>query len=265
MTSLDSAVSVNKNNNILSCFVKSNPAKLETKCRVILPYSEFLYSNVRQHQIRAFNEFTGSLLHKMQFSGVMELQGRVVINTNGRNSCPCTCCQSGCSKVQEANQGSNRPSNGPIQQPQQPEQQNGQIYPNAIIENQPPVRVENINVQVNPEVNQVQVQQVNTDLAEPRSPSGSGSISSSSGASDSPEIPVPETPAPEAPFEPKSTQTSPTKKATTSNSATQTLNNFAVTLMSAANLPTLSLTQEVPDVALWTKFIVNHPSWTKPE
>ena len=49
-------------------------------------------------------------------------------------------------------------------------------------------------------------------------------------------------------LEPKSTQTSPTKPK--SNSSTQTLNNFAVTLMSAASLPPFSLTQEVADVSL---------------
>ena len=53
---------------------------------------------------------------------------------------------------------------------------------------------------------------------------------------------------PLAVLEPKSTQTSPTKPK--SNSSTQTLNNFAVTLMSAASLPPFSLTQEVPDVSL---------------
>jgi len=49
-------------------------------------------------------------------------------------------------------------------------------------------------------------------------------------------------------LEPKSTQTTPTKPK--SNSSTQTLNNFAVTFLSAANLPPFSLTQEVPDVSL---------------
>ena len=51
-------------------------------------------------------------------------------------------------------------------------------------------------------------------------------------------------------FEPKSSQTSPSKP--TSNSSTQTINNFSFALAKSVSekFPSLSLTQEVPDVLL---------------
>ena len=214
-------------------------------------------------------------------AGVIELQGRVVVNANnvnGRNSCPCTCCQSGCNKGpdQPANPVSNPVLSGngaaaiPAESaPLPPQQQRLQnLTQQQQINSQPNHQSEapTNNAQVIAQNDPPKYHQVNPEIdsrettEDPGSPSVqvSSPTSSASKSPDIPDIPAPELPPLFLSLEPKSTQTSPTKPPSTSptkpkptsNSSTQTLNNFAVTLISAANLPPLSLTQEVPDVAL---------------
>jgi hypothetical protein len=224
-------------------------------------------------------------------AGVIELQGRVVVNANnvnGRNSCPCTCCQSGCNKGpdQPANPVSNPVLSGngaaviPAESaPLPPQQQRLQnLTQQQQINSQPNHQSEapTNNAQVIAQNDPPKYHQVNPEIdsrettEDPGSPSVqvSSPTSSASKSPDIPDIPAPELPPLFLSLEPKSTQTSPTKSTQTSptkppstsptkpkpkptsNSSTQTLNNFAVTLISAANLPPLSLTQEVPDVAL---------------
>lgn len=196
------------------------------------------------------------------FPGVIELQGRVVINANGRNSCPCTCCQSGCAKTLDlpVNPGPSVAAPAPAAPAPAPEPQQLQEQLQGVSnpDNKVTIHEDNNNKEVSPE-DQVEAEpdkpevpekpepELEPDLDDPRSPSFTGSVTPSSESSNSPEIPFPEIPAPSAPFDAKSTQT---RVVVTSESSTQTLNNFAVTLMTASNLPPLSLTQEVPDVAL---------------
>jgi hypothetical protein len=183
----------------------------------------------------------------------------------GRNSGPCTCCQAGCNRGadQPANPGHNGVNGGASPPHAAP-------LPAATA----PVAAAPPPVVSAPPAPPAVPPRAALQAVPPAAPTAASPPRSPPTSSESPETPIaseaaenqeisdlpPMIPAPEPPsslelasiagasaLEPKSTQTSPTKPK--SNSSTQTLNNFAVTFLSA-NLPPFSLTQEVPDVSL---------------